>query len=238
MTFMTFTPREIRPVSAFTLYDADVGVILLQHPLSGKDGRIEIGAGKPISINDLMDALDGLRRNDAAENSVGFVPKGVFYMTQSWIGWEVPARFTLLRIKKQEVMVPLPRLLLFSNGEDLRVCAVRHRAKLEASTPVYHAPLLNVYDGGTICWGSVKKPRSASIHDLDRKAWEVALIESVGTHVNHSHTLTLSGDGKDDVNTAQHVNFMLSLTKAKQFPNKNLASMGVTLGQFVQSFKE
>ncbi len=235
---MTFTPREIRPVSAFTLYDADDGVILLQHPLSGKDGRIEIGAGKPISIGELMDALDGLRMDDAVESSAGFVPKGVFYMTQSWIGWEVPARVALLRIKKQEVMAPLPRLLLFSDGEDLRVCAVRHGSKLEPSTPVYHAPLLNVYGDGTICWGSVKKPQSASIHNLDRKAWEVALIESVGTHVNHSHTLTLSGDGKDEVNTAQYVNFMLSLTKERKFPNDNLAGMGMTLGQFVRSFRE
>ncbi len=232
---------SISPITAFTLYMVKdgmgkSGVALLQHDLSAEEGQVQVGVGRPVSAAELMEALEGVTSSGSVDEwERGFVPKGVFYMTQRWVGWEVPARPALLRIKKEEIIAPLPRLLLFSDGEDLRVCAVRHRAKLGAETPVFHAPLLNVYQNGSVCWGSVRKPKSSSVREVDQKAWEAALIDSVGTHINHPHTLTLTGGGMDEVNTAQYVNFMLSVARQKQFPNRNLASMGMTLGQFVRS---
>lgn len=238
--------KQIKPVSAFTLYEVSIGygdkdVILLKHDFrpADKGQGVEIGAGSPISIHDLIEELDSIKQMDssASLDDAGFVPKGVFYMTQSWIGWEVPARPALLRIKRSEIMVPMPRLLMFSNGADFRVCAVRHRAKLEPKTPVFHAPLLNVYSDGRVCWGSVQTPKTSSVHQIDQKAWESALFDSIGTHINHPHTLTLTGDGRDEVNTAQYEHFMVKLTREKQFPNKNLAAMNMTLGEFTKTLK-
>lgn len=232
----------IEPITCISIYkvkengySSDLNVITLKHPIEPNgNGGVSIGAGTPTELTKVVEALQALDTGKVSNAIEGFVPKNVFYRLGAWTGWEVPARPALINFKSQSVMLPMPRLLLFSNGENLHVCAIKRRAQISPETKVFHAPLMNVYAAGNVCWGSVKKPTSPP-DEIQMKAWETALLEGVSTHVNHNQTLKL--DGVDEVDTATHTLFMLELAKQKQFPDKNLHPMECgTLGNFIKRF--
>lgn len=234
----------IEPITCISLYkvkEAQYGsglnVITLKHPIepNGKGG-VSIGAGTPTELTKVIEALQSLETGKINSPLMGFIPEGVFYRMGAWSGWEVPARPAVINFKSRSVMLPMPRMLLFSNGKELRVCAIQGKVKISPRTKVFHAPLMNVYSNGNVCWGSVKKPESHP-DEIQMKAWETALLEGISTHVNHDHTLKL--EGMEKVDTATHTLFMLELAKQKQFPDKHLHPMKCgTLENFIKSFIE
>lgn len=92
--------------------------------------------------------------------AVGWLPPGVRRLLV-----EVEVTEATKRAKKkkaprtqvEEVMVPLPGLVFMGMGREYFVWAVPGTS-FDAASPVYHAPLSNVYNDGRICWGSSAPP--------------------------------------------------------------------------------
>lgn len=58
--------------------------------------------------------------------------------------------------------IALPPLIWAGWRGQYCVFALGSTQPISAETPLYHAPLPNVYTGGGICWGNVRVPRASA----------------------------------------------------------------------------
>lgn len=70
---------------------------------------------------------------------------------------------------------PLPATLFLVLNRTLHTWALTATARPEPSTPIYHSPFFNVYEGGTCCMGNIELPKNASPGDID--GWERAFFD-------------------------------------------------------------
>jgi PRTRC genetic system protein B len=70
---------------------------------------------------------------------------------------------------------PLPATLFLVVNRVLHTWALATTVRPEPSTPIYHSPFFNVYEGGTCCMGNIELPRNASPGDIDD--WEKAFFD-------------------------------------------------------------
>lgn len=61
------------------------------------------------------------------------------------------------RTQVEEVRVPLPGLVMLGVAHTYSIWAVPG-SSFDGASPVFHAPLSNVYENGGICWGSAQPP--------------------------------------------------------------------------------
>ena len=69
----------------------------------------------------------------------------------------------------------LPATLFLVVNRTLHTWALATGVRPEPSTPIYHSPFFNVYEGGTCCMGNIELPRNASPGDIDD--WEKAFFD-------------------------------------------------------------
>jgi PRTRC genetic system protein B len=134
--------------------------------------------------------------------------------------------------------VPWPRLLLIATASGrLGMAALRGVGRPRPASRVYHAPLMNVWEGGLVCTGSADLPGGCGL--ADRAAWEAVVTETAFSHVNQPKTLRLDGAG--EVTTPAHLKFWKALSKdgkADEFPHDRLMPMGLTVADFIEAFVE
>jgi len=70
---------------------------------------------------------------------------------------------------------PLPATLFLVTNGALHTWALATGVRPEPSTPIYHSPFFNVYEGGTCCMGNIELPRNASPGDIDD--WEKTFFD-------------------------------------------------------------
>jgi len=70
---------------------------------------------------------------------------------------------------------PLPAALFLVVNRVLHTWALATTVRPEPSTPVYHSPFFNVYEGGACCMGNIELPRDASPGDIND--WEKAFFD-------------------------------------------------------------
>jgi PRTRC genetic system protein B len=105
---------------------------------------------------------------------------------------------------------------------DIRALAENKRPTPD--TPMYVAPYWNVSDNGSVCLGSTKSPREASVKSLPR--WEASFFESEFTHANAHSGLTNHPGG--------FMGLWLSLIGKKKFPVEYLRDAKETLAKFLK----
>ncbi|MEO8391528.1 MAG: hypothetical protein ABI700_00915, partial [Chloroflexota bacterium] len=90
--------------------------------------------------------------------------------------------------------IPLPGLLLFRvttlNAKPYyEIYAVKRRPK-DTSTLLYHCPLPNTSNSGSICWGTVPTVSEASLASHSLAAdWKILLGSPYGNHQTHNKSL-------------------------------------------------
>jgi len=86
------------------------------------------------------------------------------------------------------VRVALPPLLLIRTTTEDRnpqyqVYAVKARP-ITLDAPLFHAPLPNIFNSGSICWGSVRRVEDSALHGNSLSAdWSALLGSPFGDHV-------------------------------------------------------
>jgi PRTRC genetic system protein B len=125
--------------------------------------------------------------------------------------------------------VPLPPLLLIrvtveDKNPQYQVYAVKARpTKLD--TPLFHAPLPNIFNSGSICWGSVRRVSDAALQGNSLAAdWDMLLGSPFGDHA-------CSGKSRSHVQDIRQKLIDLERRQARVYPKSDLIPIKRTLAQ-------
>lgn len=115
----------------------------------------------------------------------GWLPENVIRHGSSLLGdWIVsfyPQQRYNLQVQDEQLHVPLPSFVFVGISTSYFVWVVK-RAKFNARSFIYHAPLPNVMNDGRICWGNVH-PLPASLSTIE-STWE----KFIGSIFNQDYT--------------------------------------------------
>ncbi len=114
----------------------------------------------------------------------------------------------------QTLRVPLPGLLFFGYGKQFMVWAVKDAAPAPKSE-LFHAPLPNVFENGSICWGSNKPPRPNA--STIRVAFDLFISSPFSSH---------AANGKTRSNRSDVRPLLRRLNHAAKFPAGELLRSG------------
>lgn len=194
------------------------------HPVEEQAGSPVIGAGAPLTHNDVRYWTQALSRTAKPE----ILPGNVIVAHKDVLAWWTPAKvrtgyFALSRppeglkalAERTSVPVPYPAHVFVATRRTLGVYALAKNDRPTAETLLLCSPILNVFDNGTLCWGNIRKPRTISVGAIPE--FESAVFDSWSTHPNPGQERSLKGKGGlvrlwDD----------LAARQAKRFPAHRL----------------
>ena len=124
--------------------------------------------------------------------------------------------------------VPLPGLVMVRKtaGNSTPSYSVWAATQRPASydARLYHAPLPNVYGGGGVCWGTVKRVGDAALAGSSlAEDWQQLLGSRFGNH-------SVSGKSKEHRQDVRQMYFELEERNARVYPKKDLIDAKRTLG--------
>lgn len=226
-------PEKIRSVFAFLFFETQECVAVTRHSVSiARKGPV-IGPGQPVAATDIGE-LAALLRGEAAGVSA-LLPENVLGYSGAHRVWFVPPARRPMWVRGDKPLrldVPWPGLVLAVHEQQLFVAAYRGPGRPGAATPLYHAPLMNIYGDGRVCLGQASIPNGCGEEDM--RGWEAVVFETNFTHVNHERTLNLPA-GKKGITTPTHIRFWRSLAKTRGgFPAARLGPMNLTLDAWVK----
>ncbi len=129
--------------------------------------------------------------------------------------------------------VPLPGLILIRVTADDKtpqygVFAVKKRPET-FDTPLYLAPIPNVFSSGAICWGTVQRVTDAALRDTSLSDdWMMLLGSSFGDHAT-------GGKSKREPRDIRKLLIDLEARKARTYPKRDLVPVKKTLAQVLGS---
>ena len=207
-----------------------VSSFVTKHPVKqSATGAPSLGAGSPLGESDIVALIEQLRGSLPSE----FLPENVLMRTQETIVWWTaaatrPMFYATSKGPELEQLsgkrFPQPALVLRARAGSLDIRALAENKRPTPDTPMYVAPYWNVSDNGSVCLGSTKAPREASVKSLSR--WEASFFESEFTHANAHTGLTKHPGG--------FMGLWLSLIGKKKFPVEHLRDAKETLAKFLK----
>jgi PRTRC genetic system protein B len=219
--------NDLQPIINFSLMRTPVGLLTLRHEFAeDENGHPYLQAGQTVSLGDVKNVVDALH-GEGADGK--FIAPDVFYVSSTMIGWRVPGRIRTLKFNVRgitfNITAPMPSMVIIANENRFIVCAVDDGA-ITPDMPCYYAPLMNFYDDGTMCQGSVKKPDVSPLEN--QKVWEDMIFDSYFSHISHQSLIS----GKD-VSNESYIALLKSLSNKKRFPKRSLKPMNMTIKEFV-----
>jgi PRTRC genetic system protein B len=162
------------------------------------DGVVD-SAAKPLSLKALRDLSHNLARGitqtPVKAACAAIWPSTILYLDkqEEKALWYLPQANTLQVFEDDELgrrkeNLNMPTLVFYQSGTSLSVCAIQGTQRPEGDTPVYHAPLFNVYENGVICLGQVKLKRPCTADDVFSNQAEYLI--GINTHPNGRHCKT------------------------------------------------
>lgn len=215
------------------------------HSVRESAGRFDLAPGSPLTGQNLQKiakmAAEGLR------HKVEIIPENVVAITDDLLVWWMPAGQQQMhfdvsmgseavdrkRLQGVGGKCPVPALVFVLqrrraqnaayNG--ISVFALAENKRPGASTALFRAPLLNIDEQGSVCWGNGAMPKGRTVADIS--AWQSLFFSSVFTHFNGSSPIK----GKDCYG------FIADLLEsaATDFPIDRLIPMNRTLQKVVDS---
>ncbi|MCE2723847.1 MAG: PRTRC system protein B [Betaproteobacteria bacterium] len=194
-TVVELASASSMPLSrAWLLYANHDSSFMTEHPvLQSKSGPV-IGAGQPATVNGVREALLAI---DQRSETPAFLPPEVLCATADLTVWWRPAmvKRAFLRLidsgESQTINIPMPALCYCVDDRSFQVFALKRRSRPKADTLLYLAPLLNVYESGSVCMGNVDRPKETGVESIG--AWEAAFWHSTFTHSNGRHQINRKG---------------------------------------------
>jgi len=125
--------------------------------------------------------------------------------------------------------VPLPGMILIRVTTDDKapqyaVFAVKRRPE-NFDTPLFHAPIPNVFSSGSICWGTVPRVEDAALHGSSlANDWTMLLGSAFGDHA-------VGGKSKRQSQDIRKLLIELEGKKATRYPTGDLLPVKKTLAQ-------
>lgn len=125
--------------------------------------------------------------------------------------------------------IPLPGLIMIrttvtGRAPHYEVYAVKKRPD-SADTPLFHAPLPNVFNSGAICWGTVPRLSETALASTSlSNDWTMLLGSAFGDHA-------VSGKSKHEPHDIRKPLIALEAKKARVYPKGDLIPTRKTLAQ-------
>jgi hypothetical protein len=130
----------------------------------------------------------------------------------------------------ERVTAPLPGMVMFGIAVKYFVWAVK-TDRLEPHHEVYRAPLPNVMQDASVCWGLLKPPRASPKTIL--KAWEIFIGSTFNNHA-------ANGKSKKSTEDVREMLKSLALREDERYPVEDLCRQverkGVTLDSAIREF--
>ena len=178
-------------------------VVLMSHEIVQTAKGVQLGAGRPLSAED----IEGLVRLLEGRAVAGrLLPDTLLMQERGRVAWFRPAAQRRMYFRPSvgkpfNVKVWWPNLVFEARRERLRVAAYAGRDRPHAETPLFIPPLMNVSGDGAVCRGSANEPIGTDVADLPR--WEAVVYDTNFSHVNTAHTLR----SRRAVSDAQHLRY-------------------------------
>lgn len=187
-----------------------------------------IGEGRPLSTDDAVQLVSSAASNRKVDP---WVNQRLLYQSSQVLCWYRPASKKpepmWFRQSGQIKLMVLYPTLVFVKSEGLRVYAALTR-HVDRNTKLYHAPLCNVNDCGSLCFGSADRPSSR-----DSVSQQIATCEAAIFETNFSHT-SGSKSFRGAYGTEAHIAKWRQLADAGKAPStKDLYSTGFTVESVV-----
>lgn len=223
--------RRIELIGGILLYgkqDQSIDYATLHDALEGPDG-FQLGAGEALSA----DGLGKIAERLSGRQNSGFLHERMLSWGTNSMAWWLPAghRAVFFNTKDSELRdrsgcVPCPTLIFACAKGRWFVGALKGSQRPKAHDRVFHSPFLNVYEGGAICTGTAKVPKSASSDSIEE--WESAFFSSRFTHSNFRM--------EKQIDYPQGImQFWVDMLDGKfsEFPEDLLMPMDMTVSEFV-----
>lgn len=164
--------------------DNRIAPIVTTHRISARDGNSKplIGPGTVVSPATVKDIFADL----GMQQPMSFHDDLVLATGSDGFMWHQPPRTAhmhwLVGSKPARFLVRWPHLLFsVTTTSGLRVYCIAPKGRPKPSDAVYRAPLGNIYDNATLCWGSIQQPERSITH---RQQFEDAIYATNFTHAN------------------------------------------------------
>lgn len=170
----------------------DVLTMVTAHAVATNDEGVPIvGPGRPLTPEDEQALLDLLMGREQRE-PVEILPPSVLYRDRHATIWWLPPMVRPMHLRRhgeglETITTRWPSLIALVRNRSLYLVAVEGDQRPTASTPLFHAPLPNLYASTAVCTGSARLPLAMRISDLD--GWESVIFDTAFTHTNHQETL-------------------------------------------------
>lgn len=221
-------PEKITAAFALMIYVRESGTSIVKHPVRVGARDTVIEPGQPFALDDFA-AFDAILRGRSS--ALSLLPSRLLAQTPSWLVWYVEPTVRAMwfrgESKAHKLTVPWPGMVFVARPGTMYVAAYSGRARPTEDTPLYHAPLANIYADGKVCLGSAILPRGTAVEDIP--GYETVIYDTLFTHPNHDRTLRLGR--RRTTGNAEHARFWrgLARAKARTCPARHLSPMGRTL---------
>ena len=174
------------------------------HAIRDNGNKFELEPGSPLSVANLKKLATMASRG--LHHKVEILPTNVLAASDDLLVWWMPAGLQFMhfdvsmgstaecrqRLQGVSGQFPLPALVfVLQRGQErkggyqgITVHALAENTRPCGSTKLYRAPLLNINEQGSVCWGNGLKPKGTAVADI--AAWQSLFFSSVFTHFNIS----------------------------------------------------
>lgn len=237
-TISNFAASELQLSQAILLYkhrNNNVAYATI-HPVGvSENGCAMIRAGRPADSRAIRSVCADLL--SSAKTRSGLLSSNVLSVGMSHIVWWSPPQQRTYyfdcrprgegpNVGQRSGIAPAPGLIFVGGEKRLWVFAMKGKERPTADTPLFHAPLMNVYDNGSVCTGSMPMPDATL--SASAELWEQSFWQSAFSHPNHQKPVRYR--------KGLH-QFSIDLLDGKfktRFPERVLEPLGdVTLGQLI-----
>lgn len=217
-----------KPAHQLVIYSEGSKSYIEHYEIIDVDGKQMLSEGKPLTKKSLKNMLDLVLTSDKSMFATvsKLIPENILYYDprpgkRKLIWFEKASLRVLHGINKNPVKAKLPAFLFVLNDDLLSIYALKTAGRRpDLKTPLFHAPLPNVYKEGNVCMGNVKKPVSTiEISDLIT-SWQKAFWGSEFT--NHLYDDKVLKQLKSSIRTKQ------------QYPSKLLIPHKKTLNTLLK----
>lgn len=234
--------QSVRMQTAILLYGSDRGSLSYAtiHPVeqASPDSSPVIRAGRPADRNSLKSVCASLI--DSARIRSGLLSDNILSIgLDHVVWWSRPglrtyffdARVTggaTVNVGKRGGMAHAPALIFVAKQQTLWVYAMKGSNRPSLDTPLFHAPLMNIWSDSKVCVGSMPLPKETVADSIVE--WEQAFWASNFSHPNHDRVVSYKGG-------IHQFSIDLLDGKFRKFPERVLRPIkGLTLGKLIDTF--
>lgn len=209
MTTTSLVPKitaslpELTPAAALVFHTRGQGALelLTYHAIRLHRGKPTLAEGTPLSPSDEQEILGLLASNDTVIPQIELNPEQLLFADRHQICWYAPPRKRLMHFhvqgKRSQREVTWPGLIFRVVDHHLYLTAFDGCERPTLDTPLFKAPLANVWTNAEVCTGTAVLPEASRIAEMP--AWESVIFDSAFSHANDREVIAASRGFTDPI---------------------------------------